>query len=396
MALLIDNRTTVAGPGVHALIVGVSNYQALPDYDEPPREAAWLLNKLTSGALSAFTFYEAVTKHQLRLPLKTVRLLLSPHPKELAVNAGLTAAMSAASPANRASFEQCARDWRDDAKGNASDMTVFFFSGHGIQRGPEEGVLLLDDFLTPHGAPPLAKCFQIGNVKNGMAPSDTYPDIALTQFYFVDACLTRPETQKKFVNPQVPDVFGPELNGVDRRASPLMFSTVDGAIALGRDCKPSHFAEALSDALEKAADDTHQDASGNILWPVTPLAIQTSLDMYYNSNNLGTNVMMGGIVGSPVLRYLPGPPDVDISVKVQPDDIGTQFGVWIYDDNNSPIPNYNPINSTAFNGTVKAGVYRLQVDSTRLNGSPYRSPSKFITQKGPWPWLHNLSNLLRP
>ena len=72
------------------------------------------------------------------------------------------------------------------------------------------------------------------------------------------------------------------------------------------------------------------------------------------------------------------------------------FGVWLYDDNNNAVPNYNPINKTAFDGTVKAGVYRVQVDSTLLNASPYRSPSKFITQKGPWPWLHNLSSLLRP
>lgn len=394
MALVIDNRATVNGPGVHALIVGVSNYQALPDHDDPPREATWFLNKLTSGALSAFAFHEAVAKNNLRLPLKTVRLLLSPHAIELAANPALAA--SGAAHATRAAFEQDARDWREDAKSNRDDMTIFLFSGHGIQRGPEEGVLLLEDFLTPNGAPPLAKCFEVGNIKNGMAPSDTFTEVARTQFYFVDACLTRPETQKKFVDPQVPQVFGPELNSVDDRDVSLLFSTVDGAISLGRDGKPSHFAEALTQALRNAADETRQDPNGNILWPVTSLAIKTALDMYYEKNQLGTKVKIGGFSGSPVLRFLPGPPSVDISVRIRPDDIGVPFGVWLFDDNNNAVPNYNPINKTDFTGTVTAGMYRVQVDCARLNASPYRSGSMFITQKGPWPWLHNLSNLMRP
>ena len=67
MALVIDNRATVNGPGVHALIVGVSNYQALPDHDDPPQERPGPSTRLTSGALSAFAFYEAVTTLKLRL-----------------------------------------------------------------------------------------------------------------------------------------------------------------------------------------------------------------------------------------------------------------------------------------------------------------------------------------
>jgi hypothetical protein len=392
VALVIDNRATVAGPGVHVLIVGVSDYLNLPDHDDPSLEPTWFLNKLTSPALSAFKTYKFIRDSGLRLPLKTVRLLLSPSQVEFGVEPALGTAGS--TRANRAAFETFAREWREDAKNNPADMTIFYFAGHGIQRGPEEGVLLLDDFLA--AGPPLAKCFEIGDIKNGMAPSPTYPSIALTQFYFIDACLTRPETQKKFVNPQVPDVFGAELNVVDRREAPMMFSTVDGAIALGRRGKPSHFAEALTLALQRAAEDPQDDPASGTVWPITSLTIRTSLDSYYAKYNLGTKVKMGGVVGQPVIRYLPGPPDVEISVQVQPDSLGNPCRVWLYDESGAAMPGYCPTDKTQFETTVKAGIYRVQVDSPRLQSSPYRSKGKFATQRGPWPWLHNLASLLKP
>ena len=115
-----------------------------------------------------------------------------------------------ASRANRAAFEADALDWREDAKTNPKDMTIFYFSGHGMQRGPDDGVLMLEDFLAPGGK--LNKCFEVSDLKAGMAPSETFRDIALTQFYFIDACMAREAVQTKFVNLTVPEVFSAELN----------------------------------------------------------------------------------------------------------------------------------------------------------------------------------------
>lgn len=387
MALVIDKRSEVPGPGVHALIVGVSDYQKLPAHDDPPVETAWFLNKLTSAALSAFKIYDFIRQPSaLRLPLKTARLLLSPSQIELDAEPRLAA--SGASRADRLAFETLALAWREDAKNNPDDMTIFYFAGHGIQRGPEDGVLLLEDFLVP-GAP-LAKCIEIGEIKAGMAPSAGYEHIALTQFYFIDACLTRPETQKKFVNPQVPEVFGAALNVVDRREAPMVFSTVDGAVSIGRDGKPSHFAEALDLALRRGAEDPT-----NLGWPITPLTIKTTLDAYYAKHKLGTKVKLGGVVGLPVIRYLPDAPEVDISVEIQPDSLISPCGIWLYDGNDAPVPRYDPTHQTQFELTQKAGIYKLKVESERLVSSPYRAQI-MITQRGPWPWSHNLAPLLKP
>jgi hypothetical protein len=391
VALVIDKRSDVIGPGVHVLIVGVSDYLNLPDPDEPSLDSTWGLNKLTSPALSAFKIYECIRQSQLRLPLKTLRLLLSPSDVELKAEPALGTAGS--TRAHREAFETFARAWRDDAKNVADDMTIFYFAGHGIQRGPDEGVLLLEDFLSP--GPPLAKSVRVGDLWSGMAPSPTHPNIALTQFYFADACLMRPETQKKFVNPQVPDVFGAEFNVVDRRGAPVVFSTVDGAIAIGRKGKPSHFAEALALALERGAEEPEQ-VGGNTVWPITSITIQTALDAYYAKHKLGTNVKMGGVVGRPVIRYLSGPPDVELCVQIQPDSLASPYGVWLLDENGNAVPPCNPINRTQIEIVVKAGIYRVQVDSMQLKSSPYCSTQRFITQRVPRPWQHNLAPFLGP
>ena len=137
-----------------------------------------------------------------------------------------------------------------------------------------------------------------------MAPSPTYPNIAQTQFYFVDACMDAEREAEEICQSAVPEVFGAELNVVDRRHAPLMYSTVDGAIALGRNGKPSHFAEALTRALQRAAEEPDEITG---LWPVTASTIKNALDFYYTKNELGTLVTMGSLVGSPVIRYLPRP-----------------------------------------------------------------------------------------
>lgn len=390
MALVIDERVSLAGvPGVHALIVGVSEYKNLPPLSDPPEEDKWFLNKLTSPALSALKIFSLLKADSLRLPIKTVRLLLAPSEAERAVDP--TLGLCGAGPATRAHFETMALDWRTDAATDPRGMTVFYFAGHGLQRGPEEGVILFENFLDP--GPPLAKCALVGDIKNGMAPSPTFPNIALTQFYFIDTCLTRQSTQNKFVGPQVFDVFGAELNVVDRREAPVIFSTVDGAIALGRDGKPSHFSEALALALERGSEDPEDDGAGGTRWPVTSLSIKTALDLYYAKHRLGTKVKMGGVVGSPVIRHLARPPLVDLAVQVQPSTLVAPCDVLLHDDNDVAMPQCNPGQLTAFETTVRAGIYRVLVSAAQLR-SPYKSQRKFITQRGPHPWLHDVRTLI--
>ena len=51
---------------------------------------------------------------------------------------------------------------------------------------------------------------------------------------------------------------------------------------------------------------------------------------------------MGSLVGSPVIRHLAGPPDVDISVEVQPGDLGLPCTIGVLDENSIAIPGCQP------------------------------------------------------
>jgi hypothetical protein len=379
--LILDNRATMNAPGVHLLIVGVSDYVNLPDEDDLP-QAEWKLNKLTCASSSAYAVYDWLKNNQLRLPIKTIRLLLSPSQREIQA---VPALAGLAPRASRQNFGDAARAWRADASKNRSDMTIFYFAGHGMQRGPEEGVLLLDDFLAPMDTV-LSRAAELGNIRNGMAPSEACPDIGLTQFYFIDACLDRPKAQTKFVNPQVPPIFDVLLNVVDRREAPVIFSTFDGALSIGRRGKTSYFAEALTQAFERGAEDPEDVPTGGTQWPVTSITMKNSLDAFYDSNKLGTNVTLSSLVGLPVLRYLSDPPQVACRILVDPQRMNGNCKIMLCDDGDIPAAGNWPQTMMEFEVTVKAGLYRVLVDSNLLKTTPYKTKLKWITQKvRSWP-----------
>src|SRR6266480_8101471 len=104
--LILDNRGTMSAdtPGVHLLIVGVSDYVNLPDEDDLPHPE-WKLNKLTCASSSAYAVFNWLKNNQLRLPIKTIRLLLSPSQHEITA---VPALAGLAPRANRQNFVDAA------------------------------------------------------------------------------------------------------------------------------------------------------------------------------------------------------------------------------------------------------------------------------------------------
>src|SRR5215207_8928348 len=145
MTLILDRRAELDGPGLHALVAGVSRYPHLPGGDGAPAAQALGMQQLTSCALSAFRIASWLRSRADRLtaPLATLRLLLSPSADEERVE-----------PALRGVADACTFDalrksiaaWRTSAQENLHDATVFYFAGHGVQRSKGDAVLLCEDF----------------------------------------------------------------------------------------------------------------------------------------------------------------------------------------------------------------------------------------------------------
>src|SRR4051794_21365769 len=126
MTLLIDNRAALAGmPGVHALIVGVSELPHAVGGTESPAEVTFGMSGVAGAAISAQRFYDWLveTQQHLPLPLSTVRLLLSP------LQGTDSPSFATTSAATLENLLDALYGWRDDANANSGSITFFYFSG---------------------------------------------------------------------------------------------------------------------------------------------------------------------------------------------------------------------------------------------------------------------------
>ena len=96
------------------------------------------------------------------------------------------------------SFVQKTWEWRDRVGKSKNNLALFYFSGHGIQRDKEDAVLMLQDFAEPGARSILKRAVAFNDIFKGMAPSTDFPNIGMTQLYFIDACRNLPEQIKNF------------------------------------------------------------------------------------------------------------------------------------------------------------------------------------------------------
>jgi hypothetical protein len=387
MTLIVDRGQTVPGPGLHALIVGVSDYTHLPSGPADPA-VGFGMAKLASPALSAFRIYRWLTAPprgtSLAAPLKTCRLLLAPSPEELAAEPAL-AGLTLDRPTWKA-FQKAAVAWRTDASSEPKDVTLFYFAGHGLRTTPEESILTLEDFGEP-GLPETHHCAKVGNLRQGMAPTETRPGIARTQFYFIDACRNLPEQVLKFAPMSVPDVFKVELNVHDTRATPTFFATADGGLAISRRGRETVFCEALLDALSRGAEASEDDpASGAARWPVTSITLKRGVDRYLLRKHGGAapEVDPRGMMREPALLHLAQPPEVDIDLEVTPAALAGEARIALVDADARPAFD-ETLGQTPLTRSVPAGIYRAVVRSRTLPAD-YRSGLVMVNQILRLPW----------
>ncbi len=389
-SLVLDRRAEAGiGPGLHAIIIGVSDYSFLSAADDPPGEELAALQKLESSAISGWRFAEKLKgldgEKRLFRPLKTLRLLLAPSATEIAAEPAL--ANPGGLPPLCDNIRKSLNLWRQDIAASLAEQALFHFSGHGIRRSLEETILLAADFLDPAFDAVLEKAFSLRNIYNGMVPSPKRPEIGREQFYFIDACRDKPDALDKIENTDTPKVFEPFLGSFDDRKAPIFFATKTGGSAAGVPGKVTYFTDALLWSLDHGAFNASEVAGvDGIIWPVTAQSLKVGVEA---ANLLFENrVELTGLVADPALCFRRDPPNVALRMMFKPQSVlGNVAKVALRNmdtDADHPVPAPEPDKPWA--SDVSAGYYRLFVEGVPGSFPAAKSGIQFFNVQTKMPW----------
>ena len=408
MALVFDNRHNLqpGESGIHALIAGVSYYKHLPGGDGPPAKHNWGLPQLSATALTGYKIYRWLIdrRKQLSKKLATVRLLLSPSAAEAPkITEGMAEIRQALtgegvtlidtpSPCTLENFTAEARDWREDAISDIDDsnMTFFYFAGHGIQRKNNDPVLLLEDFGNPR-AGMVAKTVEFNALFEGMVPlRDPLRKMARTQLYFVDACRVRPEDLSQFHFPSIADIFDVELGGEDKRSAPVFYATVSNTKAYAKSGQQTLFSEALIDCLDGFAGTAtnEEDADGYAKYAVSIYSLAEALNAKMESIrslNVDQEFYPTSAGRDDVIVNLTKPPEVECTLHVEPDPAARLVSVNLQDSLGALVPGWSlaPVDPNPYRGPLRAGFYHLEAKIVNPPQPPYVDRKKQIVNISP-------------
>jgi Caspase domain len=362
MTLIVNRRGELDGPGLHAIVAGVSHYRHLPRGGG--REAAdpMGMSQLTSCALSAYRIARWLQGRADRLaaPLSTLRLLLSPSEREIEVEPDL---VTVAEPCT---FEALRREigyWRHDACQRRDDIALFYFAGHGVQRVRGDAVLLCQDFGDGVGDV-LERAISTANLYGGMAPAPGREEVARTQFYFVDSCRIRPDAFARYEALTPGSLWSVELSGRDDRRAPIFYAAVPGSRAYARPAEETLFCTALLAGLNGDAAETEYDDEGEARWFVTSHKLIGTLADRLDEETRGSDVVQefraDGGGASARIHHLDGPPAVKLLVEIDPLEALGCTRVEICDDDGTPCRTVPaPLRPHPYTCELPAGMYRI-------------------------------------
>ncbi|WP_437971118.1 caspase family protein [Sorangium sp. So ce260] len=298
MTLFEDRRT--GGPATHVLIVGCGAYPHLAASPSPP----FGLRPLSSPAKSAAAIAEFfATKYKNdRAPLGTIEVLASP------------ASDPRIGPCDLASIAAAAGRWFNFCDSDEENVAVFYFCGHGFERGTELA-LLADDFgRTPPPLNPMNEAINLDALVEGMARCR-----ARGQCFFIDCCRDLPESQAQTLGSfgvAILQPFAKPLNA--GRDYSIYYATGATSRAFGRVNAPSRFTEALLRAMRGAGADEENGA-----WRVDTSALHRGLRAIFELENGRPGVpkqvpRLGGNTYGFVLHELAAPPEVPVVIGCDP------------------------------------------------------------------------------
>ena len=391
-SLILDRRAELAGkPALHAVLIGVSDYSFLPAFDDPPGEGLAALKQLRSSALSAYAIIQKLlaldAAGRLVRPLGTIRLAHSPAAEELAKEPGLAALGGA--PAHRSSIARCLKDWRDDVATSRDNQSLFYFCGHGIRRSLEESILLAADFQDPN-FPALFNSFRLSNIRNGMVPGQSFPDIGREQFYFIDACREKPDALDTLDSTETPKIFDAELGALDDRRAPVFFATMTGGLAAGLPAQPTFFANALVWAMDHGSFGPRPVDGFGTVWPVTAPSLKVGIEV--SDALFDSRVELTGLVADPILCFSRTPPQLSFKVALSPEPLPAPVKILsLMELNTRQKLDITPVDSVGPHAVnITAGMYQMTVKPRSRRFIRVRSDIVFLSIQSKMPLIFDL------
>ncbi|HEY8130078.1 MAG TPA: hypothetical protein VIF39_15430 [Hyphomicrobium sp.] len=263
--LWINRDCSPTGPGLHALIIGVSRYDHLNEGVAAAPET-YGLGQLSVSALTAYRFFSWLLNGYALdgWPVARVRLLMSPLRK--GVGKTTTDELEGCDPAicehaPEATFDNCKNaieKWYADMEAlrpPATGRSLFLFSGHGMERRQNYQVLLPSDFLRPPGR-------LINNAIStpNLADALSYLSLVSSHVLLLDGCRNdidklRGASGAKILNDEQPIAVNPlfEKGALYATASGLRaYSPKSGGLSL--------FGQALLDGLSNKPEPVLDEA----------------------------------------------------------------------------------------------------------------------------------------
>jgi Caspase domain len=396
MSLVYDNRPNLREPGLHAFVAGVGGYPHLPGYVANPGEIvtpaprSFQMGQLTSFALSACEVARWLIDHanDLTVPLATCRVVLSP-PNNAAAPSVKPLDGTPLDRCTRGGFHSEARYWRANASQNPSDMALFYFAGHGLQRSRGDSVMLMEDFGDGGGGT-LNNAVSSLNLYNGMVSTATRPNIAQTQLYFIDACRVMPSEFKDHEMMSVPDLWDIEVGGPDLRRAPIFYAARSGKTSAGVPRLGTIFGLALIRCLENDAAQLNSD-EGPATWITTIYSLNRALRAAVAELNAAyrgdQEFVMDRDSGDATLRRFTAPPKVKVTLLVEPDHASQYTCIRVLNENGSVVLNLQPpiipypyrVDPPGIDG----GYYRIEATITPPLAPYVDSPPRTVTGQPP-------------
>jgi hypothetical protein len=325
------------------------------------------LESLTCGATSAYKLYEWLLAREddLPLPLLTCRLLLAPTQDELVSVAGLA---DVASDACLLSVQLAAKAWRADAARRSDGHTLFYFAGHGFERKRRSHVLVLENVGDPAGGR-LTNAIEGLNLLHGMAPSPDYPDVALQQLYFYDACRMPLLDGYKWEDESCSELWPVPTVAADPRVAVEYFTTEAGRSAFAVRNEQTIFNKALLACLNGGGAERVGQSDD---WCVTVDSLTRGLRHHLAivAREEGTDRQNFDVRGGGkrlVLVNLDEPPEIDLDLSIVPDEAAHDTRL-VVSNLSRPLRRFGPpIAPNPLRTTLRAGNYvvRSQIGHKR-------------------------------